>query len=136
MMLVDTGPLIALFDPKDGAHDRCRDALQQVREPLQTTLPVLTEAFHILSPNSLGSDRLRDFIMKGCGSRKPTHGSSMLMVTGDLRCPLDSARIHEHVDADPNRHHRLNDPHQINRDPPRRGVGLRRPRLALGQNGP
>ena len=65
MILVDTGPLIALFDPQDGAHSRCRDALQQIQVPMRTTLPVLTEAFHILSPSSIGSDRLRDFIMKG-----------------------------------------------------------------------
>ena len=65
MILVDTGPLIALFDPQDGAHERCRDALKQIHEPMRTTVPVLTEAFHMLSPGSVGSDRLRDFIMKG-----------------------------------------------------------------------
>ena len=62
MILVDTGPLIALFDPKDGRHERCARTLQEVREPLQTTIPVLTEAFHMLKPGSVGSDRLRDFI--------------------------------------------------------------------------
>lgn len=66
MILVDTGPLVALFDPKDHAHPRCRQVLQSVREPLYTTVPVLTEAFHMLSPGSIGSNRLRDFILK-CG---------------------------------------------------------------------
>jgi len=65
MILVDTGPLIALFDPKDGRHERCARTLQEVREPLQTTIPVLTEAFHMLGPESVGSDRLRDFIGRG-----------------------------------------------------------------------
>ena len=63
MILVDTGPLIALFDPQDKAHSRCRDILKLLREPLFTTIPVLTEAFHMLSPASIGSDRLRDFIL-------------------------------------------------------------------------
>ena len=36
-----------------------------IREPLQTTIPVITEAFHMLSPGSQGSDRLRDFISLG-----------------------------------------------------------------------
>jgi predicted nucleic acid-binding protein len=63
--LVDTGPLIALFDPRDHLHQRCRKVLKGIREPLQTTVPVLTEAFHILSPASYGSERLRDFIIKG-----------------------------------------------------------------------
>jgi hypothetical protein len=65
MILVDTGPLVALFDPKDAAHRRCRRVLEQIREPLRTTVPVLTEAFHLLGPSSIGSDRLRDFILAG-----------------------------------------------------------------------
>ena len=65
MILVDTGPLIALFDPRDGLHERCKRTLKTLRSRLLTTIPVLTEAFHILSPESQGSDRLRDFIALG-----------------------------------------------------------------------
>lgn len=64
MILVDTGPLVALFDPQDGAHERCVKVLKRIREPLVTTTPVLTEAFHMLGPSSVGSDRLREFIEK------------------------------------------------------------------------
>ena len=42
MILVDTGPLVALFDPQDAHHERCRETLSSVREPLVTTVPVLT----------------------------------------------------------------------------------------------
>ncbi len=62
MILVDTGPLVALFDRRDAAHDRCARVLKDIREPLKTTIPVLTEAFHMLGPASRASDRLRDFI--------------------------------------------------------------------------
>ena len=65
MILVDTGPLVALFDPKDPSHRRCREILKTLREALLTTVPVLTEAFHMLSPGSTGADRLRDFIVRG-----------------------------------------------------------------------
>ena len=65
MILVDTGPLVALFDPKDGQHARCVKALKGIREPVSTTTPVLTEAFHMLGPGSIGSDRLRDFVERG-----------------------------------------------------------------------
>ena len=65
MILVDTGPCVALFDPQDTQHTRCRDVLRAIHEPLYTTVPVLTEAFHMLSPESSGSDRLRDFIVRG-----------------------------------------------------------------------
>lgn len=68
MILVDTGPFIALFDPRDAEHERCRETLKSIRLPLATTLPVLTEAFHILSPESRGSDRLRDFVLMGGAS--------------------------------------------------------------------
>jgi predicted nucleic acid-binding protein len=62
MILVDTGPLVALFDPKDGRHERCVNALKAIREPIVTTTSVLTEAFQMLGPASIGSDRLREFI--------------------------------------------------------------------------
>jgi hypothetical protein len=65
MMLVDTGPLVALFDPQDAQHERCVEALREIREPIVTTVPVLTEAFHMLGPASVGADRLRDFIEGG-----------------------------------------------------------------------
>lgn len=65
MILVDTGPLVALFDPKDGQHQRCVRALTGLREPIRTTVPVLTETFHMLGPGSVGSDRLREFVLKG-----------------------------------------------------------------------
>ena len=65
MILVDTGPLVALFNPEDGDHDRCVKRLVVIEEPLCTTIPVLTEAFHLLNPGSIGSQRLMDFIAGG-----------------------------------------------------------------------
>jgi hypothetical protein len=62
VILVDTGPLVALFDPADGSHARCIRVLRAVDEPLATTIPVLTEAFHLLMPGSTGAQRLMDFI--------------------------------------------------------------------------
>ncbi len=65
MILADTGPLVALFDPTDARHGQSVATLQTIREPLWTTTPVLTEAFHMLQPGSTGSDRLREFVAKG-----------------------------------------------------------------------
>lgn len=62
MILVDTGPLIALFDPADNSHRYCGDLLKSIDEPLATTIPVLTEASHLLSPGSTGAQRLMDFV--------------------------------------------------------------------------
>lgn len=65
MILVDTGPLVALFDPKDDAHGDAQRTLKAIREPLVTTTPVLTEAFHLLDPSSQGSVALRTFLLAG-----------------------------------------------------------------------
>lgn len=65
MILVDTRPLVALFDPKDDQHARCVKALKEIREAIVTTTPVLNEAFHMLGAASIGSDRLREFIAGG-----------------------------------------------------------------------
>lgn len=71
MIVVDTGPLVALFDPRDGLHEECRRRLRAMKSSLLTTLPVLTEAFHILSPESRGADRLRAFVMEGGAALAP-----------------------------------------------------------------
>jgi len=65
MILVDTGPLVALFDPADPAHGHCVARLRKIAEPLCTTVPVLTEAFHLLTPASVGARRLMEFVAEG-----------------------------------------------------------------------
>jgi len=62
MILADTGPLVALFDPADQDHKRCVAVLRGIEEPFCTTVPVLAEAFHLLDPGSIGAQRLMDFV--------------------------------------------------------------------------
>jgi predicted nucleic acid-binding protein len=66
MILVDTGPLVALFDRQDEQHNRCRKTLKEIREPIFTTIPVLTGVFHMLGPQTIGSARLRE-LLASCG---------------------------------------------------------------------
>ena len=65
MILVDTGPLVALFDPADSSHGSCVQVLKTIGEPIATTVPVLTEAFHLLQPNSVATENLMDFVAAG-----------------------------------------------------------------------
>ena len=65
MILLDTGPIVALFDPADDSHRACTEVLKSITEPLGTTTPVLTEAFHLLSPGSVGAENLIHFIADG-----------------------------------------------------------------------
>lgn len=47
-LLIDTGPLVALFDRRDKAHPRVSQLLAGFRGELLTTWPVLTETCHLL----------------------------------------------------------------------------------------
>jgi hypothetical protein len=60
--LCDSGPLIALFDPSDGSHERCRAVLQEFRGRFVTSWPVLTEVFHFLD-RPVGRTLLWDFVL-------------------------------------------------------------------------
>lgn len=65
MILTDTGPLVALFNRSDGAHRGCVDIFKDINESVATTLPVLTEVFHLLGPAGDNAAALMDFIAKG-----------------------------------------------------------------------
>lgn len=64
MILVDTGLLVALFNPKDSYHAHSHNVLQMLRELLLTTIPVLTEAFNLLGPGSKRALGLGAFVQK------------------------------------------------------------------------
>ncbi len=49
--LIDSGPLIALFDRRDRHHSKVLHFLKAYRGKLLTTWPVLTEVSHILDFN-------------------------------------------------------------------------------------
>lgn len=95
MILVDTGPWVALFDPRDAMHERSRETLRSLRGKLFTTVPVLTEAFHMLSPGSLGSRRLRELLLKGGASvwfmDQPAIGRAFELMNRYADHPMDLA---------------------------------------------
>ncbi len=65
MILLDTGPIVALFDSSDAYHSLCIETLKKIKEPLVTTWPILTEAFYLLGFSWGAQDNLWEFIMRG-----------------------------------------------------------------------
>jgi uncharacterized protein len=62
VILIDAGPLVALFDPRDGQHAECALTLSKIEDRLVTTTPVMTEAFHLLEPGTRGAALLQRYI--------------------------------------------------------------------------
>jgi uncharacterized protein len=65
LILIDTGPIVALFDKDDRHHVLCVEILKEIREPLITTWSVLTECFYLLNFSWEVQDSLWFFIQRG-----------------------------------------------------------------------
>lgn len=62
-IIVDTGPLVALFQPRDKHHAAAKTVLESTHALLHTTWPVVTEACHILG--QAGKRALLTLIRRG-----------------------------------------------------------------------
>lgn len=66
VVLVDTGPLVALFDPSDADHATCRETLEQLdNRELLSSLAVVTEATYLLDFSIKAQEALLRFLAAG-----------------------------------------------------------------------
>ena len=65
MIIIDTGPLVALFDKSDNYHKICKQTLRNICEPIITTWPVLTEVMYLLNFSSSAQEICFEFIESG-----------------------------------------------------------------------
>lgn len=66
MILIDAGPIVAMFDKRDNYHDICLKMSENIKQPFITTIPVLSESFHLLSFSWLAQNALWMYIEEGC----------------------------------------------------------------------
>jgi predicted nucleic acid-binding protein len=64
LILVDAGPLVALVDADDQHHLACLAALKEIREPLGTVWPALTEAMYLLSDMPRAQEALWEMLTR------------------------------------------------------------------------
>ena len=57
-VLVDAGPLVALLDRADPAHEACVATLKTLRSPMVTVWPAFTEAMYLLRGSWLAQKAL------------------------------------------------------------------------------
>jgi uncharacterized protein len=75
--LVDTGPLVAILDRDDPDHGRCAKAFRQVRPPLLTTWPVITESMYLVAFSRRAQDGLLEMIQRGAVAIAPLTGQDV-----------------------------------------------------------
>ncbi len=63
--LIDTGPIVALFNKRDQYHRWARSRIAQLQRPFYACEAVLTEAFFLLQDVPVGNQRLISLIDSG-----------------------------------------------------------------------
>jgi len=65
LILVDAGPLVALFDADDQHHATCVSALRSINEPLATAWPPLVEAMYLLADQPAAQEAVWEMFERG-----------------------------------------------------------------------
>lgn len=65
IVLIDSGPLIALFNPRDSYHNPVIKFMESFRGNLITTWPVITETVHLLSFSIQAQLNFLEWIYRG-----------------------------------------------------------------------
>ena len=65
MILVDAGPLVAMVDADDQHHAKCVTTLRDLREPLATVWPPLTEAMYLLADLPKAQQAIWEMLERG-----------------------------------------------------------------------
>jgi predicted nucleic acid-binding protein len=65
VIVVDTGPIVALINPRDQHHQWARRAIRQINEPMLTCDAVLSEVLFLVSGAPNGTHRFTEILTSG-----------------------------------------------------------------------
>ncbi len=65
VLIIDTGPLVALLNPRESHHEWIVQVLERVQTPLLTCESVISEACFLLNRTSGGPAKLMELITRG-----------------------------------------------------------------------
>ena len=84
-VLVDSGPLVAIFRQKDQHHRACVETLAHIVPPLLTSWPVLTEAAYLLRDSTAATEKLMAGPVMGLFRILPLEAEDLPAMSGLLR---------------------------------------------------
>jgi predicted nucleic acid-binding protein len=80
-VLVDAGPLVALVNRGDTHHARCVEALKDIRDPLLTVWPAVTEAMFLVRDSWPAQAALLEMLESGAVELLPLDEDAILTTT-------------------------------------------------------
>lgn len=92
MIVVDTGPIVALLNDRDDHHVRCRDFLAHYPGPLL----VPTTVFTMLESTSADLDRIAELVEKYADVPLGTVDASVIALAERLDLPAVTTLDHRH----------------------------------------
>jgi predicted nucleic acid-binding protein len=84
-VLLDTGVLVALFDPDERRHSECLALVEELRRPLVTCEAVVAESCYLLRRLRGAAEAILDNVVRGAFYVSPVLGSSASSVQSIMR---------------------------------------------------
>jgi predicted nucleic acid-binding protein len=88
--ILDTGPIVALYNRHDAFHQWAKDVLQRIKEPLWTCEAVLTEAAHLTKAPGRIAEMVKDGSVR-IGLRIDEQASAIARLLGQYAPRMDFA---------------------------------------------
>jgi predicted nucleic acid-binding protein len=90
-VLIDTGPLVALFSREDRHHQLCDDVLLTLTPPLLTCWPVITEAAWMLRKYPDGLNKLFESFQGGIFALLPLDADDLPAIAAMMKRYADTS---------------------------------------------